>query len=117
VQPLEDADRDVVFAEDDHHNYMARTRTRKLLLCPQAKSQFFALDQDPHELNNLFGDPAFQGEITELKDRLFRWLAFDTLAPTHLDELGPVCDADNVRASNHEDSKREKAWFAEKMKK
>ena len=46
-----------VFAESGQgQSYMVRSKTHKLLLCREDKhSQFFDLQNDPYELNNLYG--------------------------------------------------------------
>ncbi len=116
VAPLRDADRDAVFAEDNQHNYMVRTRDRKLLLCPQRKSQFFDLTSDPHELTNLFDDPKHQAEISQLKERLLRWLAFETPPPLHVDEGGPVGNGPNVQTYMDPQHKKVEGWLKQKMR-
>ncbi len=115
VAPLRDVDRDAVFAEDNRHNYMVRMRDRKLLLCPYSKSQFFDLARDPHEITNLIDEPKYQAEIAELKERLFRWLAFETPPPVHLDEHGPVGKGSNIPKKGGAQHKIVEEWFKRKM--
>jgi hypothetical protein len=76
---------------------MARTRTRKLLLCrDDAHSQFLDLQADPPETRNRFRDPACQGEIAELTEALLRWVLFDEPCRTHLDDHAPIVAGENV---------------------
>ena len=92
-------DRNLIFAESGRgREYMVRSHTRKLLLCREEdQSQFFNLETDPYELNNLYGDPVYQNEITAFKLALTRWALFDCLSPVHLDENAPVISGENVQ--------------------
>jgi len=92
------AGRDAVFAEDwGGRQYMARTRDRKLLLCPDDRqSQYFDLAADPLEMTNLYADPARRSEIDELRSRLLRWALFDRPYVAHVDEAAGTIDADNA---------------------
>jgi len=89
---------DVVFAEAPQaRQYMARSRTHKLLLCrDEAQSQFYDLARDPLELHNLYGDPAYQAEIEALRHRLLTWALYDSPSPAHQDGDAPVISSDNV---------------------
>ena len=40
---------------------------------PRPQEEFYALDQDPHELNNLIGDPAYTRVIAEHREALTSW--------------------------------------------
>ena len=45
---------------------MVRTRTHKLIVRPQGQSELYAYESDPHEVENLFGDPS----VSEIQVRL-----------------------------------------------
>ena len=96
AQPLEECERDAVFAEDNNGNYMARTEKYKLLYCQKAKSQFFDLTKDEYEMNNLIDNPEYQEEIQNLKARFVKWLAFEARSRPHVDEHGPIIHGENV---------------------
>ncbi len=114
-------DRQVIFAESGGgHEYMARTRTRKLLLTAYPdQSLFFDLQSDPLELDNRFHDPACQVEIADLRDRLLDWALFDQPSPVHLDEAAPIIAGENVYRPADPDAQRQRAervaWFAQQM--
>ncbi|MBN2153065.1 MAG: sulfatase-like hydrolase/transferase [Candidatus Lokiarchaeota archaeon] len=97
-QPLEDADRELVFAEDHHGNYMVRSRRHKLLWYKGAESQFFDLEADPDELENRIADPACQAEVQRMKEALLAWLAFEARPAPHEDALAREIRAPNVAA-------------------
>ncbi len=40
---------------------------------PRPQEEFYALDQDPHELNNLIGDPAYTRVIAEHREAFTSW--------------------------------------------
>ena len=40
---------------------------------PRPQEEFYALNQDPHELNNLIGDPAYTRVIAEHREALTSW--------------------------------------------
>lgn len=74
-----------VFAEDGLQT-MVRTQTHKLLYTARrGESMFFDLASDPHELHNLYGDPARQDEIRPLKDALLDWYQTETRTGPYLD--------------------------------
>jgi arylsulfatase A-like enzyme len=95
MQPLEDSSRGIIFAEDGRGNFMARTRSHKLLLCKDVASQFFDLNRDPQELTNLCGEASCQDEIKRIKAALFSWLAFET-RPVHNEQR----DAPQISGKN-----------------
>ena len=90
--------RDVIFAEGGAgQQVMARTRTRKLLLCrDDAHSQFLDLQADPLETRNLYREPARRGEIAELTEALLRWALLDEPYRIHLDDSALIVAGDNV---------------------
>ena len=90
--------RELIFAEDwGHRQYMVRSRTRKLLWCPEARhSRFFDIEADPLEMRDLSAEPDRRDEIAHLTDRLLRWSLDEAVSPTYLDENAPTLDAPNV---------------------
>jgi arylsulfatase len=117
LQPLEDSDRNVVVAEDNRGNYMARTRSRKLLMCKDAESQFFDLERDPMELNNLFTDLKYQKDIQAMKDAIHAWLAFEARPVPHEDGAAREIMGPNVGTASRRDGsrKRVKEWLHGQM--
>ncbi|MEX2683316.1 MAG: sulfatase [Candidatus Sigynarchaeota archaeon] len=117
LQPLEDSDRDVVFAEDAAGNYMVRSRQRKLLLCKNVESQFFDLERDPAELNNLITDPRYHNDVMAMKEVLHAWLAFEARPVPHEDDgareiAGPNVQTGAARAGSRD---RVKKWLHGQM--
>ena len=54
-------------------HYGVRTRTRKLICFHRlGQWEMYDLTRDPHEVRNLYGDPARQEEVRRLKDELAR---------------------------------------------
>ncbi|HME52075.1 MAG TPA: sulfatase-like hydrolase/transferase [Candidatus Lokiarchaeia archaeon] len=112
VQPLDDeSGRDVVFAEKDNGDYMVRTMNRKLLFSQKKRSQFFDLDQDPLENNDVLDDPRYETDVERMKALLFDWLAFSARSQVHVDEKGPVIEGDNVPPRDDDHRDRMNAWF------
>lgn len=109
--------RDVVFAESSRgQEYMARSKTRKLLLCEDdAFSSFFDLELDPEETTNLIKDPAYQDIIKNLKDALSRWILFETRTPVHVDEEAELCGGENVVPGREEDRAAMAKYLREKI--
>ena len=109
--------RSIVFAEGSRGGeYMARSATRKLLLCEDhAFSSFFDLEKDPNEVNNLIKDPAYQDDIRTLQDALMRWMLFDARTPLHVDEDAPLCGGDNVLPGLEEDRNDMAEYMREKI--
>lgn len=51
-----------------------RSEYEKYVWNPQDVDEFYDLEQDPHELHNLSGQPSVQARETALKEQLFAWL-------------------------------------------
>jgi choline-sulfatase len=67
----EEALHDAVFCYYRGFQRMARTRTHKLIVYPQAnRVQLFDIEHDPWEMNDLSNDPAFAGVKTDLMKKL-----------------------------------------------
>jgi arylsulfatase A-like enzyme len=110
--------RELLFAESGRGNaYMVRSQTHKLLLCrDDSHSQYFDLQNDPHEQHSLYKDPAHQTEIAELKTALANWALFDAPYPVHSDEEAPIISAANAQPRTAEQREEIYAYFAGKMR-
>ncbi len=88
---------DIVFC--GRTEIMARSRTRKLILSQRKGGQnlFFDLENDPLEMKNLYGDPAYQKEIRAFKDAVDAWQPESARKrKMYLDENAPQIDRPNV---------------------
>ena len=86
---------------------MIRTQGRKLLYFQEEeKSQYYDLEKDPFELNNLYRDSAYREEINSLINRLSRWMLFDTLIPSYPPSAVKEITASNVpsRTDGHRET-------------
>lgn len=112
--------RDLVFVEQvmpDGYDYMVRSHIRKLLLCrDESKSQFFDLEKDPLEMNNLITEPAYQDEIKKFKNALAEWMLFETPTPVHLDYSARIISGSNVPAVDDGHKEEMENYFRQKMK-
>ena len=113
----ESAGREVVFAEGyGGREYMARTRTEKLLLCNEsAQSQYFDLSADSLELENRIDDPACSGGVEELRDALLQWALFDSPSRVHLNYKAPEISAENVSPQGGESATAVADYFRSRM--
>jgi arylsulfatase A-like enzyme len=110
--------RPLVFAESGRgRSYMVRSPTHKLLFCQDdTHSQYFDLARDPHELQNLYREPAHQRDIADMKTALANWALFDAPYPVHTDEGAPIISAANAQQHNAESRDEIYAYFEGKMK-
>lgn len=79
---------------------MARTNRWKLLFIPHPGEpiyEFYDLENDSSENNNLIDDPMLQAEIIELKKKLFEWIREEDLRRTKGPELGEMGPAARER--------------------
>jgi len=66
---------------------MVRTHTHKLVLRPSGQSELYAYEQDPKELNNLYGEASAATVQHELERRLAAWYINTTgIAPFDKDQ-------------------------------
>ena len=98
-------ERSVVFAESSRgREYMARSKTRKLLLCEDDTfSSFFDLETDPNETTNLIREDRYQADVQFLKDALSRWILFESRSPVQVDETAKLCAGENVSTGDVSD--------------
>lgn len=102
-----------VFAESaEPKRWMVRSATHKLLLAEQEEDcLFFDLEDDPHELNNRYADPAFAPLVTEHRQALAHHLMWEATAPTHRDPHAPTIAAGNASGANAARRARMQAYF------
>ncbi|MHA1699316.1 MAG: sulfatase-like hydrolase/transferase [Promethearchaeota archaeon] len=115
AEPLQESEgKPAVFSENNRGEYMIRTHSRKLLLCESSPSKLLDLENDPFELENVIEDSRYRDDLAQLKQSLFKWLAFYSRTPTHINNHAPIIKTANARKSH--DARREsiKAWFREK---
>ncbi len=110
-------EREYIFAESGNgHSYMVRSQRHKLLWCrDDCHSQFFDLEDDPHEVHNRYGESDCAQTVADMKSALAKWALFDAPSTVHLDEDAPVISATN--AQRHDAGHREAiyAYFARHM--
>jgi len=99
-----------IFA-DDRFGYMARSRRYKLLYCGTRESLFFDLENDPHELVNLYSDPAHTAQVETHKNALADWILFGCPRPVNLNDNAPA-RAPNARGANTSHREDMQAFFA-----
>jgi arylsulfatase A-like enzyme len=114
AQPLDDAEREAVFAEDGHGNIMARTADKKVLLCREGESQFYDLARDPLELDNLMADPSVKDDRDHLVDLAYRWAAFDARPLAHVHHGAPQISMSTMPDDAAESHDRVKKWLMER---
>jgi arylsulfatase A-like enzyme len=64
---------------------MVRTRRWKYNYYPEGFAELYDLEEDPHELHNLAGDPNRRAVESELKGRILDWL----INATETDQIAP----------------------------
>lgn len=110
-------ERSIVFAESLRgKEYMARSKTRKLLLCQNhGDSSFFDLEVDANETTNLIKDDRYTADIQSLKDALARWILFESRTPVHVDESASLCSGKNFLAGDFSNRKKMENYFRKKI--
>jgi arylsulfatase A-like enzyme len=92
----QDPERTMIFSES-RNQCMARSERYKLLLCQNAdQSQFFDLQKDPLEMNNVYADPANKEIIEDYIEKIVRWRLFDAPAPAYLNYAAPTASDSNI---------------------
>ena len=96
------ARREFVFAEAAlGEQIMARSRSRKLLATDRgAGSLFFDLEQDPLEMDNLYGSSRYADEICAFERRTEAFRPAGGLPERYLDEEAPRIDRPNAVYAN-----------------
>ena len=108
--------REYVISEWERQYYMVRTSHDKLLYHKNPDfCRYFNLADDPLEMRDLYHDPTCQTKISELKDILRDWLAFEAPPFTHLDANAPTLSAPNVPTAGDGHEKVGMDYFSSKM--
>ncbi|HIG18557.1 MAG TPA: DUF4976 domain-containing protein, partial [Candidatus Handelsmanbacteria bacterium] len=76
--PHEVVPREFVFAEDNYQVMMRSSAHKLVYYIGQISGELYDLQQDPHELHNIWDSKAHQGLRQELTERLLAWLAAST---------------------------------------
>lgn len=84
-------DRPYIFAEAGQGMmYMARSRTHKLCLTRDAGQRLFIdLENDPLEMENLYGEADSREDVLEHREAISEWLMFEALTPSCSNRLAP----------------------------
>lgn len=108
-------DREYVFAEQGRGlQYMIRSKNYKLLFSKdKARCQFFDLNKDPLELENLYHDTTYSDEIKAHKEELFNMLLFETLPSVYLDPEAPEISSET--SNKERDKESMKDWIRKQM--
>ena len=73
-QPEEEAPDRVVVFDEYSNTRMIRTKKWKYVdRYPDGPNQLFDMEKDPEELENLYGNSAYEGTVLELKAAMERW--------------------------------------------
>ncbi len=110
------ATRDVVFCET-RESVMARTQTRKLIYHTSnpAGSLFFDLQQDPLEMTNAYGAPAFKKDTEALVKAIEAWRP-NKPGKAYVDDNAPQIQQANVPAHNQAHREEMIEYYSRKMK-
>lgn len=65
-----DLEHDVCYAPENHWNALCDGRTKYIFHAMSGEEQFFNLEVDPHELNDLAGEVARRSDLTVWRERL-----------------------------------------------
>ena len=96
---------------------MARSKTRKLLFHPDAKSLFFDLEKDPYEMENLYDHPNYQDEIAQFKEAINEWQGNAKLGDNFLDYNAPQINQPNVPPLDGSHREKIISYYQKKMEK
>ena len=77
------------------------TGAAAMLMSPLPDEELYDTEADPHEINNLANDPAYEAQLTEMRQALEAWI-IDT------NDLGRIMEPDSVVAPFVEEMD---AWF------
>ena len=110
--------RDIVFAESGRgEQVMARTRTHKLLLSASPTcEQLYDLERDPHELKNVYADPANADLVAELAQKVRAWQGPSAVPEPFLDLGAPQIDQPNVPPRDSIDRDARIAYYTREAK-
>ena len=77
------------------------TGAAAMLMSPLPEEELYDTEDDPHEINNLAGDPAYEAQLTEMRQALEAWII-------ETNDLGRIMEPDSVVAPFIEEMN---AWF------
>ncbi|MFW6006868.1 MAG: sulfatase [Halanaerobiales bacterium] len=112
-------DREYILAETvNQKEYMVRSKKRKLLLNKNDEfSQFFDLEKDPCETNNLIDDPEYKEEVEQFKQVLFQWNLFEAATPVYLNEDRKEIAQPNLPSNPEENREEMIQYWRDEMEK
>jgi len=114
---LFDSKRDFIYAIGSNDSeYMIKDKRYKLLLCENdSLSQFFDLEEDSFEKNNLYTDENYAENIKYLKEKLLQWILFGTKTQVFCDEFSKTTTGDNVQKYDRKRREQSLKYFRDKM--
>ena len=83
------------------HDRGELTGASAALMSPLPEEELYDTEADPHEINNLAGDPAYEVQLTEMRQALEAWII-------ETNDLGRIMEPDSVVAPFIEEMD---AWF------
>ncbi len=111
--------RQILIAENDRNTIMARTLTRKLIVGTGKKKPsnglLFNLEKDPLEMKNLFDDPAYKNDRSQLVSAIQSWLTNTLPQKVYCNEKARQISQPNVPPLDLSHRKDAEQYFREKM--
>ena len=83
------------------HGQGELTGAAAMLMSPLPEEELYDTEADPHEINNLSGDPAYEAQLTEMRQALEAWII-------ETNDLGRIMEPDSIVAPFIEEMD---AWF------
>jgi len=108
--------REMIFSEDRNH-FMVRTQNRKLLYNHEpSMCQFFNLEKDPLETENVYTHPDYQMEISGFIMALGDWMLFEAKTPIYMDLSAPVVGKNPIQDLEEDHEETTKTYYRKRMK-
>lgn len=73
------------------HEQGELTGAAAMLMSPLPEEELYDTEADPHEINNLSGDPAYEAQLTEMRQALEAWII-------ETNDLGRIMEPDSIVA-------------------
>ena len=108
--------REVVIQEDKLGVMVTDGRYKLMLVRNDSMSQFFDLQDDPHELVNRIMDANYATIIFELKEAILEWQLNETERSVYVDTSVPLAGGDNVPTNLEQLEKDQLEYFDDKVK-
>ncbi|UCD38052.1 MAG: sulfatase-like hydrolase/transferase [Fidelibacterota bacterium] len=105
---------EIIFSES-RNQVMARSRTRKLILTSTSKNLYFDLENDPLEMNNIYEEPQYRDERSQMEKILDEWRFKEKIEP-YRDENAPQINQPNVPSRDFSHRPEIIQYYREKMK-